>query len=219
MIVKLRLVGFSISILAVLSGCSFNSIESRSNTANRSNVAIVESANSSEPGSPVDTNVVNEGVDPTVAGSNTTGPLTAENDPNSPATTGSSANGEAFPVSDARRRKDLSLHGFGPDGKPLPAGQTGPPPPPRVTEAPDNSTFSVSLTDVAREVRTFRDNPTLIKVEREMSGKGQTARVYLKNGKVITLPGDKLEGLANLSALEILIRAGLSSPADRTSKK
>ncbi len=91
------------------------------------------------------------------------------------------------------------------------ANQPGshPPAKPAPIEAPENSYFIAELTDVAKETRVFRDHPQLRKVERIHDGKNQTIRVYLKNGKVVTLPGDKIESISKASSAVILNAAGV----------
>jgi hypothetical protein len=76
--------------------------------------------------------------------------------------------------------------------------------------APDDST----LTTVSRgkdfvETRTFRSHPTLAKVEKIMDGKTTKYKVYLKNGKVVEAPSEKLENMPALSPENILDAIGM----------
>lgn len=94
--------------------------------------------------------------------------------------------------------------------------------PPRVTPrpAPEDSEFTAVLQDAAVETRTFRSHPQLWKVEKRTSGKNSTAKVYLRDKRVIDVPGDKLERLATISSADILRAAGISVavPAAQESK-
>jgi hypothetical protein len=78
--------------------------------------------------------------------------------------------------------------------------------------APDNSTFTSYLTDAGFEVRTFKDHPQLKKVEKKTTNDGSVSiKVYLRNGKVIDLPGQAIPNLSTAPAILIMDAAGLSS--------
>lgn len=79
--------------------------------------------------------------------------------------------------------------------------------------APDNSEFSAVLTDFGRETRTFKDHPQLLKVEKLILVNRQTIKIYLRNGKIIQLPGEKVPILATAPAAEILRAAGIQTPS------
>ena len=80
--------------------------------------------------------------------------------------------------------------------------------------APDNSTFTSYLSDAGYEIRTFRDHPQLKKVEKRTADGGTvTIKVYLRNGKVIELPGTAIPILSTAPALHIMDAAGLSAPS------
>jgi hypothetical protein len=85
------------------------------------------------------------------------------------------------------------------------------------TNAADNSTISSSMNaqGVPIETRAFRDNPLLLKVEKSLENpKNPQIKVFLKNGKVINLPANKISNPSNASANEILIAVGaLPKPA------
>ncbi len=71
--------------------------------------------------------------------------------------------------------------------------------------APDDST----LTSGSRgkdffETRTFNNHPVLLKVEKIMDGKTTKYKVYLKNGKVLDAPADKMTNYAALAPENIL---------------
>ena len=79
-------------------------------------------------------------------------------------------------------------------------------------DAPDNSTFSSRLTDVAVETRTFRSHPQLIKVVKTIAPGKTEIKVYLKGGKVVEVPADKIANLATIQAVDILSLVGISPP-------
>ena len=82
--------------------------------------------------------------------------------------------------------------------------------------APDNSTFTSYLTDAGYEIRTFKDHPQLLKVEKKIGADGvQTMKIFLRNGKVVELPGDKINPLSTARASFILDIAGLQTPPAR----
>lgn len=71
--------------------------------------------------------------------------------------------------------------------------------------APDNSTFAAYLTDAGYEIRTFKNHPQLLKVEKKITSDGkQTLKVFLRGGKVVELPGQKINPLATAPASFIL---------------
>lgn len=79
--------------------------------------------------------------------------------------------------------------------------------------APDNSTFSSYLTDAGYEIRTFRNHPQLLKVEKKITSDGkQSLRVFLRSGKVVDLPGNRINPLASAPASLILEMAGVQPP-------
>ena len=79
--------------------------------------------------------------------------------------------------------------------------------------APDNSTFSTYLTNAGYEVRTFKSNPLILKVEKKIEGNGdQSIKVFLKSGKVVQLPGKAIPVLSSASAESIASAAGLATP-------
>ena len=75
--------------------------------------------------------------------------------------------------------------------------------------APDNSTFVSYLTDAGYEIRTFKSHPQLIRVERKVATDSQTIKVFLRNGRVVELPGNAITTLATASADSILSAAGV----------
>lgn len=68
----------------------------------------------------------------------------------------------------------------------------------------DNSTFFSYLADAGYEVRTFNDNPHILRVEKKTTGEGKsTAKIFLRGGKVIQVDGKKIMQLSTV-ALETL---------------
>ena len=75
--------------------------------------------------------------------------------------------------------------------------------------APEDSEFAVILTNAAVELRTFKSHPQLLKVEKRSSGGESVVRVFLKDGKIIDLPGEKIPALGTETAARILEIAGV----------
>lgn len=80
--------------------------------------------------------------------------------------------------------------------------------------APENSEFSVALTDILVERRTFLKNPTIAKVEKTTAGGKKSIKVFLKDGRTLDLPGEAIESLATAASTSILKAAGIPQ-ADR----
>ena len=77
--------------------------------------------------------------------------------------------------------------------------------------APEDSTISTQLTDVARETRVWQKHPALAKVEKIYDGKGSTIKVYLKDGRVIDLSGTAIPQLEQVSSATVLTLAGITA--------
>lgn len=92
-------------------------------------------------------------------------------------------------------------------GGPAPAGAQ-----PLKREAPDNSQYWSILTDVALETRQFRDNPQIGKVEKINDGRKATVKIYLKTGKVVEVPGEKVPDISRESVTTFITLAGLKPP-------
>ncbi len=96
---------------------------------------------------------------------------------------------------------------------------------PITNAAPDNSEISSAMNNegIPVETRTFKNNPLLVKTEKILADpKNPTLKVYLKNGKVVSLPASKISDSVNASANEILIAAGAipkNAPAENVSKE
>ena len=79
--------------------------------------------------------------------------------------------------------------------------------------APDNSTFSSYLTDAGYEIRIFKNHPQLLKVEKKVTSDGKgSMKVFLRNGKVIDLPANRIMPLSTAPASSILEAAGVHAP-------
>jgi hypothetical protein len=77
----------------------------------------------------------------------------------------------------------------------------------------DNSEVITALNEKgAVETRTFKGHPVLAKVERTTAGRDLQLKVFLKNGKVVNLPPDKIKNFTGDSAQSILQAIGISAP-------
>ncbi len=76
--------------------------------------------------------------------------------------------------------------------------------------APDDSVItSSSRGKDFIETRTFRSHEVLAKVEKIMDGKTEKYKVYLKNGKVVDAPSDKMNNMQALAPNNILDAIGM----------
>jgi hypothetical protein len=83
---------------------------------------------------------------------------------------------------------------------------------PLVQTAPENSEFTMTLTDVGIETRTFKSHPKLDKVVKTVKPGSSSIKIYLKNGKVVEVAGDKIQALKTASTTVILAAAGIKPP-------
>jgi hypothetical protein len=96
---------------------------------------------------------------------------------------------------------------------------------PMTFPAPDDSEYSSTMdkTGAAIERRVFHNDPQLVKVEKVWKGvNDKTISIYLKNGKVVKLPGDKIENINSQPASVFLDAAGVkptAAPAAPPAKK
>jgi len=76
--------------------------------------------------------------------------------------------------------------------------------------APDDSVITTGSrgTDFI-ETRTFKSHAVLAKVEKIMDGKTEKYKVYLKNGKVVDAPADKMNTMQSLAPENILDAIGM----------
>ncbi len=78
--------------------------------------------------------------------------------------------------------------------------------------APDNSTFTSYLTDEGYEIRTFKNHPQLLKAEKRILNNGdQTLKIFLRNGSVIQVPGQRIPILSTAPAASIADAAGVAA--------
>lgn len=91
--------------------------------------------------------------------------------------------------------------------------------------APDDSVItSGSRGKDFIETRTFRSHAVLAKVEKIMDGKTEKYKVYLKNGKVVDAPSDKMNNMQALAPDNILDAIGMlpkpqATPPSKTEEK
>lgn len=83
-------------------------------------------------------------------------------------------------------------------------------------EAPDNSEYWSTLTDVAVETRAFRDHPEIAKAERISDGKTTTIKVYLRTGKVVQASDDRVRDFPRASVNTFAAIAGVKPVATPT---
>jgi len=84
---------------------------------------------------------------------------------------------------------------------------------PMTFPAPDNSEYSTTMdkTGSAIETRVFHDNKYITKVTRVWKGvDDKTIQIYLKNGKVVNLPGDRLSEIRSLPVEKFYEAAGVT---------
>ncbi|MBX3266724.1 MAG: hypothetical protein KF831_08445 [Acidobacteria bacterium] len=87
---------------------------------------------------------------------------------------------------------------------------------PLARPAPDDSTYSTKLTDVATETRQFRSHPQINKVERITTSEGSRVKIYLKNGKVVDADPNRFRQIASVSVTDFILAAGLTPPPTPT---
>ena len=108
------------------------------------------------------------------------------------------------PMDAQMQRLEEMRKGANRSGRQIPSLNTRP--------APEDSTMSTTLTDFARETRTWKKHPILVKVEKVHDGGKGTIKVHLRNGKVVDLPGDAIGQLDQIAAASVLQLAGVSAP-------
>lgn len=85
--------------------------------------------------------------------------------------------------------------------------------------APENSEFSVALTEILTERRTFLDHPTLARVEKVTDGSRSAIKIFTTDGRTIDLPGRAIEKISVASSASILKAGGLAVPPPRPERK
>ena len=84
---------------------------------------------------------------------------------------------------------------------------------PLAQSAPENSEFTMTLTDVGTETRTFKSHPQLDKVVKTIKPESSSIKIHLKNGRVVDVAGDKIPSVKTASTVDILAAAGIKPPA------
>ncbi len=136
-------------------------------------------------------------------------PPSAVNQTNINAANAPDANQTLTEVSSVSRRNVERLKSKGggdTNAAPIPSIKATPNP------APDNSELSSTMNaqGVPIETRVFRNNPTLSKIERTFADiENPITKVYLKNGKVLTMPKGAVEKPESATAAEILRAVGV----------
>ncbi len=80
--------------------------------------------------------------------------------------------------------------------------------------APENSEFGAVLADMVFERRTFKSHPQLLKVEKTTKGGSKTIKVYLKDGTILDISGEKIEFISKATSASILQAAGVGAASD-----
>jgi hypothetical protein len=108
------------------------------------------------------------------------------------------------PVEMANSGRTLNANG----GNPATTGEMKPLSQP----APENSEYTMTLTDVGTETRTFKDHPQLDKVVKIVKPGSSSIKIHLKSGKVVDVAGDKIPSVKTVSTSELLTLAGVLPP-------
>jgi hypothetical protein len=97
---------------------------------------------------------------------------------------------------------NLKVIDSGPKKSPMPLG---------ARTAPDDSVFSATMNSKGQpmEIRVFNSHPVLAKVEKTFIGKELQYKVFLKNGKVLDAPAEKMGNFAALAPENILEIVGM----------
>jgi len=85
--------------------------------------------------------------------------------------------------------------------------------------APENSEFSVALTDILFERRTFRGHPVIAKVEKVTRSGKAAVTLFATDGRQIDIPEEAIGSLSTISSSVILRAAGIPEPAQRPAEK
>jgi hypothetical protein len=108
----------------------------------------------------------------------------------------------AGPVSMADRRKIVDMPGGPPSG----AAPSVP--------APENSSVSTTMDNSGTfiETRVFRDNQYISKVEKTSNGTRQTAKIFLKNGRLVNVAPAKIPAINAINVAGLMDLAGVRLP-------
>lgn len=82
--------------------------------------------------------------------------------------------------------------------------------------APEDSTITIQLTDVARETRVFNKHPVLLRVEKIHDGKDGAVKIVFRDGRTFDRPGKSITRLDQITTIEILRIAGVATPEPRS---
>jgi len=163
-----------------------------------------------------ETNAVNGGANPPAANVNAA-------NANTVAATNTQPSGEILPYNGVQNLNPNAFNASGDNLKVVPYKPKPGELPYGTRTAPDDSVVSTnSRGQDFVETRTFKNHPTLAKVEKIMDGKTTNYKVFLKNGKVVDAPADKMSNFAAMSPVTILAAIGIepSVPAAaNTSRK
>lgn len=104
------------------------------------------------------------------------------------------------------------------------ANPNAPIPEPQRNPGPENSEIATTMDKQGNfiELRWFNGDPIIVKAERTIFGPGKaTIKIWLKNGKELTVSGDKVDSLATVQKDTLLVLAGVKrqpSAADTGAK-
>lgn len=101
------------------------------------------------------------------------------------------------------------------EGPPLPPGTK-----PALTPAPDNSSISTTMGKDGSfiETRVYVNNPYFNKLEKTMNGKSESIRLYLRTGRVVSLPPGSIGATATATMSQLMDLAGIKAPVPKVSQ-
>ncbi|MBX3300336.1 MAG: hypothetical protein KF736_12830 [Acidobacteria bacterium] len=187
---------FLILTAVLFAGCGGGPVEQAKNTSTTGNSASAPQSNANLGGVVANTDA---GSVPSNVAPDTRG-VTAP-DPNAPMpsidTPGTGGIGQQ-----AGRRQIV-------EGPPLPPGTKTP-----VMPAPENSEVQTTMGKDGSfiETRTFKDHKYLIKAVRTVNGRNESVVVYLKNGRSVKIPSDKIPSVVTVPSILLTDLAGVKQP-------
>lgn len=133
---------------------------------------------------------------------------------------GAQANGAdpgnpAAPLSPVENQPGVAANSLKPNVKPL-VDSAGTPVPPTRIPAPENSEVATTMDASGNfvENRWFKNHPQLSRIERTwLDAEKSTLKIYLRDGRVVTAPGDSVKTLPSHPSSSFLELAGLRAPA------
>lgn len=146
---------------------------------------------------------------------------TAENGSNTPGSVNTASNGSATlsnqnPANSANMivvaPAEIANHNVNTAGRSVANDPTGQPIKPTAMPAPDSSEYTTVMgkDGLPVETRVFKNNPQIDKIVKVWkSPKEKKISVYLKNGKVVELDGDKFENINTVPVALIMEAAGV----------